>query len=64
MPWVYMETIDLLKVHYIQRGTEVSGGDITDSLSHRLWVQSTDVIVSARGYFFNITDMVFKVKGA
>lgn len=40
MVWIYLGATDLLNVHYIQRGTEVSGGEVTNSLRHRLRVRS------------------------
>lgn len=40
MVWIYLGATDLLNVHYIQRGTEVSGGEVTNSLRHRLRVHS------------------------
>lgn len=40
MASIYSGATDLLNTHYIQRGTEVSGGEITNSLRRGLKVHA------------------------
>lgn len=43
MVWIYLGATDLLNTHYIQKGTQVSGGEITNSLRHRLRVHAPNL---------------------
>lgn len=40
MVWIYLDAMDLLKVHDVKRESKMSKDEITNSLSHRLKVHS------------------------